>query len=228
MIGYERRPEQYRFSCELFQGGSLEYSLDQVKAWTDEHTSDIVTLLIVNSDNLPASQFAQAFQNSNLTDKMYAPSDGNFNRTKDEWPTLGQMVDSGKTMVAFLATQANTSSVPYLLDEFVNMWENPYGQVSIPFNCSVDRIGETVSSSSSIMYVSNQFLDQELLGIKVPDTDALDTTNSQNTTLSTSQQCASQHSSYPNFILTDYSTEGDYGVLRAVAQVSPAEIKMIQ
>lgn len=208
-------------SCTLFQGGSLEYFLGQVKDWTDQHTSEVVTLLIVNSDGLPATQFAQAFQSTGLADRMWTPSDGNYNLTRTEWPTLGSMVDSGKTVVGFLATGADLQNVDYLLDEFVNMWENPYDQTSTPFNCSIDRIGETVSDPTSIMYVSNQFLDKDFAGIfTTPDVDAIGTTNSLDTTLSTSDACAAAHQTYPNFILTDYSTTPDYDVQRAVAQMN--------
>jgi hypothetical protein len=106
--------------------------------------------------------------------------------------------------------------------EFANIWENPYDQTTYPFNCTIDRIGQGVTDSSDLMYISNQFLDTSALGgaVLYPNTDALGTTNSVAGTLSTSNTCASQHGSYPNFILTDYSTIPDYDLVRAVAQVS--------
>jgi hypothetical protein len=71
------------------------------------------------------------------------------------------------------------------------------------------------------MYLSNQFLDVSIFGglLLTPDTAALNTTNSITGTLSTSETCLSEHESYPNFILTDFSTVPNYDLMRAVAEV---------
>ncbi|UZJ52702.1 hypothetical protein CBS101457_002022 [Exobasidium rhododendri] len=207
-------------SCSIFQGGAIEYWLGQIKNWTDANPTEVVTLLIVNSDGLAPSTFATAFNSTGLADKMYTPTSATV--TKSSWPTLGTMVDSGKTIVGFLTTEANYTSVDYLLDEFSNIWENPYDQTTYPFNCSINRIGEGVTDSSSLMYISNQFLDSSSLGglLVTPDTAALNTTNSISGTLSTSGTCASEHGTYPNFILTDFSTVPDYDLLKAVAEMN--------
>lgn len=44
----------------------------------------------------------------------------------DAWPTYQELINSGKRVVAFLSAGADTSSVPYLLDEFTNIWETPF------------------------------------------------------------------------------------------------------
>lgn len=38
--------------------------------------------------------------------------------SQSDWPTLGQMIDSGKRVVVFLDAGANTSSVDFILPEF--------------------------------------------------------------------------------------------------------------
>lgn len=207
-------------SCDLFQGGAIEYWLGQIKNWTDANPNEVVTLLIVNSDGLSPSQFDLAFQSTGLIDKMYSPTSATISKT--DWPTLGTLIDSSKTVISFLTTEANYNSIPYLLDEFSNLWETPYDQTVYPFNCSIDRIGRGVTDSSDLMYISNQFLDNSLFDgqIVTPNTGALETTNSISGTLSSSDTCASEHNSYPNFILTDYSTVPDYDLMRAVAEVS--------
>lgn len=48
----------------------------------------------------------------------------------NDWPTLGAMIDSGKRVVVFLDNGAESGSVPYLMDEFTNMWEDPYSELS--------------------------------------------------------------------------------------------------
>jgi hypothetical protein len=208
--------------CSLFQGGAIEYWLSQVKSWVDANPNEVITLLIVNSDTLPASQYAQAFQSTGLASKMYTPNAASL--TKQQWPSLGSMIDSGKTVVGFLSSGADTSSVPYLLDEFSNIWETPYDQTSVPFNCSIDRIGGSVSGSpQNLMYISNQFRALSLFGgneITTPDVADIGSTNSASTTLSSSDTCASEHGTYPNFILTDYSTVPNYDFPRTVAQMN--------
>lgn len=207
-------------SCSLYQGGAMEYWLSQIKTWSDANPTEVVTLLIVNSDGLAPSQFAQAFESTGLAAKSYTPATSSLSKT--QWPTMETLINSGKTIVTFMTPDADFNSVPYIIDEFSNIWENPFNQVSTPFNCSIDRIGQGVTDSSSLMYISNQFLDISLLGgsVVTPDIANLGTTNSVEGTLSTSNLCASQHGSYPNFILTDYSTVPDYELMQAVAQVS--------
>jgi hypothetical protein len=207
-------------SCSLFDGGTLESWLSEIATWVDANPNDVVSLLIVNSDGLPASQFETAFTSTGLSSKMYSPSNGIISKT--DWPTLGTLIDASTTVVSFLTLQADHSSVPYLLDEFSNIWENPYDQISYPFNCSIDRIGQGITDPSSLMYLSNQFLDNSLLGgsVVTPNTDALGTTNSVQGTLSTSNTCAQQHGAYPNFILTDFSTTPSDAFMMAAAQVS--------
>ncbi|KAK0565027.1 hypothetical protein OC844_001426 [Tilletia horrida] len=206
-------------SCSLFQGGSLEYYLSQVKSWMDKNPTEVLSLLIVNSDSLPASQFAQAFESTGLAPKSYRPPAGIAGTAKTEWPTLGALIDAGTPLVSFLASYAD-SSVPYLLDEFSSIWEPRYNQLTTPFNCSVDRIVQGYDASN-LMYLANFFKDQSVFGsttLVIPDKKAMSTTNSMASILSNANNCASQHNSYPTFILTDFfNTPHQNGPLSAAA-----------
>lgn len=208
--------------CSIVNGGSLESYLSNVRTWLNNNANDVVTLLMVNSDDQAVSKFATAFQSANLVNIAYAPSSAATARTA--WPTLGSMIDSGKRLVVFIDNSADTSSVPYILPEFQNIWENPYDQTTTPFNCSVDRINRG-SSSSNLMYLINHNLDTSfnLFGtsITVPNTDQLNTTNSLASVLTDANNCARMHSSvYPNFILADFYNTGSNGLFRAAAQMN--------
>lgn len=37
---------------------------------------------------------------------------------QSDWPTLGQLIDSGKRVIVFLDSGADVSSVPFILPEF--------------------------------------------------------------------------------------------------------------
>ncbi|PWN44368.1 hypothetical protein IE81DRAFT_287254 [Ceraceosorus guamensis] len=211
--------------CSLFQGGTLEYWLSQIVAWSNANPNNVVTLLIVNSDNLPASQFAQAFESTGAAAKSYNPSSAGVGSngvvSRSQWPSLGTMIDARTPLVSFLSTQADDNNPGYLLPEFSNVWETPFDQTSVPFNCSVDRMAQG-SDSSNLLALSNNFRSTRLFGdVTYPDTGNLGSTNSEQTQLDSAYTCAAQHgNANPNFILTDYSQTGDYGALRAAAQLN--------
>lgn len=205
-------------SCSLYQGGAIENWLTQIKSWVDSNPNEVVSLLIINSDSVAPSTYAQAFESTGLSSKMYSPSNPSSSGgvSKSSWPTLNYMIDSGKTVVAFLENNADVSSISYLLPEFSSMWENPYDQISTPFNCSVDRSGQGEDTSSQ-MYLANHFLNtQSILG-PYPNTGAIYATNSKLSVLTDMDNCASQHDSYPTFVLVDYYDQPANDVFAAAA-----------
>lgn len=209
-------------SCSLYQGGAIEYWLSQISSWIESNPDNVVTLLIVNSDGLAPSVFAPAFQSTNLTSRMYSSSSYSSTGgiTKDAWPTLGSMIDAGTNIVGFLASEADVTSVNYLLPEFSSMWENPYDQTSQPFNCSIDRSGVGEDTSQQ-MYLFNNFQYESLGSLgSIPDTADIYTTNGESTILGNVNTCASEHSSYPTYLLVDYYDYPQGDVFAAAAQMN--------
>lgn len=86
----------------------------------------VITLVIVNSDNQPPSAYASLFESAGLASKAYTPASASLTIT--QWPTLGEMVDSGKTVVVFMDYNADFNSVPYIMDEFSSMWQDAFGK----------------------------------------------------------------------------------------------------
>lgn len=76
--------------------------------------SPVVTLLIVNSDNLPATQFASVFVAAGVDTLSYSPQSSSL--PARGWPTLGSLIDAGTRLVTFLSTTADFETVPYLID----------------------------------------------------------------------------------------------------------------
>lgn len=74
----------------------------------------MVTLLIVNSDNLVAAEFGSVFASVGLDTLSYAPATSPM--AASQWPTLGSMIDNGTRLVTFLDNAADLTSVPYLID----------------------------------------------------------------------------------------------------------------
>lgn len=97
--------------------------------------NEVLTFIFTNPEGVSLPNVWQpAFQNSGIADLLYVPptvpmkqSDvsgrSHFSYfillTHSKWPTLGQMIDSGKRIVVFLDTGADTDrSVPFILPEF--------------------------------------------------------------------------------------------------------------
>lgn len=74
----------------------------------------VVTLLIVNSDNLAATQFASVFVAAGVDSISYSPQSASL--PASGWPTLGTLIDARTRLVTFLSTTANFAAAPYLID----------------------------------------------------------------------------------------------------------------
>jgi len=111
-------------SCALYNGGPLSDYLIQVKSWMQSNPNDVVTLLIVNSDDFLPTAFDALFISAGLDVLSYAPPSAAI--PASQWPTLGSMIDSGKRLVTFLDANADFASVNYLIDEFTNVWETAF------------------------------------------------------------------------------------------------------
>ncbi|KAF5368630.1 hypothetical protein D9758_002322 [Tetrapyrgos nigripes] len=207
-------------SCGLFNGGTLEDYLKKVKTWMDANTNDVVSLLIVNIDNLPATQFDSIFKAAGLDSLSYSPSSASL--TASGWPTLGEMIDKGTRLVTFIDNTADFSTVPYIIDEFTNIWETAY-DVTTSFDCAVNR---SKADTSTSMYLINHFLDKVLLGAPVPDVANANTTNAVSGSNSLGEQvdlCVTQMGKSPNFILVDFYEFGGGSVFQVAATANGVE-----
>jgi hypothetical protein len=86
----------------------------------------VITIVLVNVENLPATSYTSAFQSSGLTQYTYSPPSSAL--ALSDWPTLGSLIDQGKNVVVFMDYEANYQEVPYLIDEFSNVFEDAYGE----------------------------------------------------------------------------------------------------
>jgi hypothetical protein len=77
-------------------------------------------------NNLPATRFSAAFDAAGLSQFAYSPTSAQI--ALNAWPSLGSMIDSGKRVVVFMDNQADFASVPWIIDEFSNMFEDAYGE----------------------------------------------------------------------------------------------------
>jgi hypothetical protein len=205
-------------SCALYDGGTLEDYLKIVKQWMDANPTEVLSLLIVNIDNLPATSYDAVFKAAGLDTISYAPSSSPI--PASGWPTLGTLIDSNKRLLTFLDNQADLTTVPYLIDEFTNIWETAYNVIDPSFDCNVNR---TKGDTSTQMYLINHFLDHLVLGQPVPYIDKLNQTNAASGPGSLGTQvetCVASNSRPPNFLLVDFYEYGGGSVFKVAADIN--------
>jgi len=207
--------------CRIYDGGSFRDYLAEVKTWLDANPNEVLSLLIVNSNDLPASTYGAIYAETGLDVISYRPAVSPLPAA--EWPTLGELIDSNQRVVSFLSTTANTAEVPYLIDEFSNVWETAFNVLEASWPCTVDR---TRGDSATQLYLINHFLDKLVLGQPVPDTSKLNVTNAATGPGSLGahvENCVATHGRPPNFLLVDFYEYGAGSVFEVAAGINGVE-----
>ncbi|EPS28042.1 hypothetical protein PDE_02988 [Penicillium oxalicum 114-2] len=196
-------------SCLLEDAGTLQSYLSTIKTFLDANANEVVTLLLTNGDSVDITDFGNAFAKSGIDRYAFVPASNPL--PLGSWPTLGQMISSGKRLVVFLDYGANTNKVNYILDEFAYYFETPYDVTDSNFSgCSIDR--PSGASPSGRMYIVNHFLDVDIFGVKVPDRTAAGTTNAATGKGSIGAQasvCKGLYNRAPNVVLLDFVDKGN-------------------
>lgn len=98
-----------------------------------------------------------------------------------DWPTLGEMIITGRRIVIFMDYKANQTEVDYIIDEFGgSMWETPFSPTDPNFPCVVQR-PENQPNPSDYLYMANHNLNANIsfagMTIDIPNTVELNVTN---------------------------------------------------
>ncbi|KAB8233632.1 uncharacterized protein BDW43DRAFT_310982 [Aspergillus alliaceus] len=198
-------------SCLLEDAGTLESFLRTVKTWLDSHPNEVITLLLTNGDSFPASRFGEVFTSAGIKDYAFVPSSSPGVLPIESWPTLGDLISTGKRLVVFLDYGADTKTVPYIMDEFAYFFETPFDVTDASFsNCKIDR--PPGAPADGRMYIVNHFLDVDILGVLVPDRIRAPKTNAVSGKGSIGAQsnlCRSLYKRLPNVVLVDFVDQGE-------------------
>ncbi|POR34100.1 Uncharacterized protein TPAR_05739 [Tolypocladium paradoxum] len=199
-------------SCSLLDAGPLESWLAAVNDWMAKNPNEVVTLVLVNSDNAPASDFGSVFEKSGISKLGYKST---TTSATGNWPTLDTMINQGTRVVSFVTNIQYSSATPYLLPEFDFAFETPFAVTELTgFNCTLDRPSRAgpaaTALSNNFMSLVNHFKYQSLgSSIMVPDVDRIDVVNSPATSADGNlgkhlQACKTQWNQQPNFVLVDF------------------------
>ncbi|KAJ3792954.1 PLC-like phosphodiesterase [Lentinula aff. detonsa] len=199
-------------SCLLFDGGTVVDYLTTVKTWLDANPDEVLTLLFTNSDGLSIPDiWAPAFVAAGIDTVSYVPPTNPM--TRFDWPTLGDMIDSGKRVITFMDAGADGTDgapVDYILPEFTMVWEPPFDATDPSFPCSVDRIAGPLSTEDHLnMLNHNLDIDVFGTGVLVSDPEDASTTNGVASIIANANGCAPLAGGVaPNFVMLDFVNIG--------------------
>ncbi|KAK7733946.1 hypothetical protein SLS53_008098 [Cytospora paraplurivora] len=203
-------------TCSLLDAGSLESWLGKIKYWMDKNPNEVVTLLLVNSDEEDVSTIGEAFVSSNISTYGYTPS---TTSASNSWPTLQTMIDANTRLVTFVAAINASTTYPYLLNEWDYVFETAYDVKSpTAFNCTINRpvtIGDaTTAISAGYLPLMNHFVYKSITSsLEVPNVAIIKNTNSANTSITgalgqEAASCASEWGQNPVFAMVDFFDQG--------------------
>ncbi|DAC36232.1 MAG TPA: hypothetical protein HA286_04090 [Candidatus Poseidoniaceae archaeon] len=176
--------------------------LGELEGLMAEAPRDVVTLLIENYVE-PDHLWAQ-FSGANLTERVYV------HELNTPWPTLGELVDDGTTLVLFWE-QANDEAHPQFHGFTTYGWTTNYAESNPEdMNCDVHR-----GDGDQPVYHMNNWLggpaglSDPLRAEEVNDVDFI---------VERATECWVQHGKRPTFVAVDWWEDGD--VVEAVRQIN--------
>ena len=167
-------------SCDLLNAGTASAYFTNITSWLAANPFEVLTILIANGDYVSVANFTPAIESSGLSSYAYQPPAHPMHL--QEWPTLGDLITQNKRAIIFMDYNANQSTIPYILDEFSQIWETLMDPTNQSFSCAIQRPPELIDAQKpDIMYLMNHNLDLTLTiagtEIVVPDIARLNETN---------------------------------------------------
>ncbi|KAF9448750.1 PLC-like phosphodiesterase [Macrolepiota fuliginosa MF-IS2] len=203
-------------SCSLFDGGPVEKYLKTVKKFLDENPNEVMTFVFTNPDNLDVEKYWKpAFDKSGMTPLLYVPSSTPMKR--DDWPTLGEMIESGQRVIAFLdkginGTDSDQPDGSFILPEFKMVWEDTFSSTNSSFPCKVDRTEQPLQPTDQLNMINHNLNAQVIPFVpSVLLSDRLNApkTNGMISILAHANGCTPfTDGRAPNFVLLDYVNIG--------------------
>jgi hypothetical protein len=201
-------------SCSLLDSGPIVDYFTKVADWLFHHPFEVVTILLGNADSASVADYDNAIKSSALNQFAYTPP--KVPMELDDWPTLGNLILYNKRAIIFMDYGANQTEVPYILDEFSQLWETPFSPTDANFPCTVQRPPNLSDEDArSRLYMANHNLNLALdlagANILIPDRAEIAQTNGITGFGSlgvATNSCTQQWGRPPNFLLVDYFNEG--------------------
>ncbi|MFK7978260.1 MAG: Ig-like domain-containing protein [Halioglobus sp.] len=168
----------------------LAEGLTEIATFLGENPGEVITIIL--ESYLSHAEEAQAFEAAGLTEHAYA-HDGT------QWPTLGELIDSGKRLVV-LKDRSTNPLYPWQMNVWSHAFETHFSAASAEdFSCAVNR-----GNSANALFIFNHFL-TEIFGSAELATQV----NFNPLLRNRIEECESFHGTIANFITVDHVSIGD-------------------
>jgi hypothetical protein len=175
----------------------LTQGLQEVTDFVVRHPRQVI--LIVIQDEGPTPQdLATAFDDAGLTPYVYK---GTLPRTREGWPTLGELIDSGQRVVVMVESHAYDPKVPWIHNAYDYTQETPY-HFTRPsqFSCAENR-----GPSTAPLFLLNHWIDTS----PAPRPSNAAKVNAYDVLLGRARECERERGQMPNIIAVDFYKTGD-------------------
>lgn len=174
----------------------LTDKLDEIKAFLENNPQEIVTLILENYAS-PAL-IETALSQSGLLSHLFVKD-----TTTLQWPTLQEMITSGKRLVIFSEADDGTPAQPwyhYIWDYAVETGYSAHNTGE--FSCDYNR-----GNPDNPLFIVNHFITDATLGTGIEAQAAV--ANANPYLLNRLNECMNEHNKFPNFITVDFYERGD-------------------
>lgn len=181
--------------CELGSTPWLD-SLRSVRAWMDDHPNEVVTLFV--QDEVSPADTAALIERAGLLPDVYTPVSGSG------WPTLGQMIESGKRLVVLMENHGGGTTYPWLLQGFDWVQDTPYlfrdpADLEKPSSCDRNRGG----ADAPLLLINHWVTD------KTAEITNAERVNSRAVLAPRLEECQQDREMLPNYVAVDFYDRGD-------------------
>ncbi len=186
--------------CEI---GATEWEpvMGQVHNWLKAHPREVITFVI--QDTVTPADTAKVFDEAGLLPYVYTQQQG------QPWPTLGQLIDSGKRVVVFMENHGGGATYPWLLQGFDWIQDTPFTNPTVAdLSCRLER-GAPSHPLFLINYWLSDFTSLVRNARRINAYDVLSPYLS---------KCRQERARLPNFVAVNYYNYGD--LFRAVDQLN--------
>ena len=169
----------------------LDAALRQILRWVQTHPDDVLTLDI--EDQTSAADTVAVFRQAGLARYTYTPG-----APDQAWPTLGEMLDSGRRVVVFAERHGGTPAWYSPLYRYA--METPFTfRSATAFSCAPKRGG-----TGKRLFVMNHFITRA-----APSRSDAAVVNARAAIVARARRCERSRGRLPNFVQVDFATLGD-------------------
>ena len=173
----------------------------QVRSWLQAHPREVVTFFI--QDAVSPADTAAVFDRAGLLPYVHTQSPG------QPWPTLGQMISSGRRVVVLMENHGGGATYPWLLQGFDWVQDTPYTNPTVAdLSCTHNR-----GTATSPLFLVNYWLSNFVSLVS----DAR-TVNAYDRLWPYVSTCREQRHHLPNYVAVNYYDQGD--LFRVVDQLN--------